>query len=97
MRDARDDWDVYSRPTQAESIDKPAYFLTAFHFVCCVLQTILDRTGYTLEITSGQRKYGGPPPNYDGPHPAAGQEVSLCVVFVQIPVRCGLPHSCRKC
>lgn len=39
------------------------------------VQEILDRTGYSLEITSGQRKYGGPPPNYDGPHPGAGHEV----------------------
>ena len=43
------------------------------------MQEILDRTGYSLEITSGQRKYGGPPPNYDGPTPAPGQEVSFCV------------------
>lgn len=39
------------------------------------LKEILDRTGYSLEITSGQRKYGGPPPNYTGPPPSAGQEV----------------------
>lgn len=39
------------------------------------LKEILDRTGYSLEITSGQRKYGGPPPNYAGPNPGAGHEV----------------------
>jgi len=43
----------------------------------CILQDILDRTGYSLEITSGQRKYGGPPPDYVGPTPGAGHEVSL--------------------
>jgi heterogeneous nuclear ribonucleoprotein R len=39
------------------------------------LKEILDRTGYSLEITSGQRKYGGPPPNYEGANPGPGQEV----------------------
>ncbi|CAF1277687.1 unnamed protein product, partial [Adineta ricciae] len=33
------------------------------------LKQILDRTGYKIEITAGQRKYGGPPP--DGPERAA--------------------------
>ena len=47
---------------------------------CCILKEILDRTGYSLEITSGQRKYGGPPPNYTGPQPVSGQEVLfLCL------------------
>jgi len=46
--------------------------------MCWISQEILDRTGYSLEITSGQRKYGGPPPNYSGPNPAPGQEVSFC-------------------
>jgi len=37
---------------------------------------ILDRTGYTLDVTTGQRKYGGPPPNWDdAPQPGAGHEV----------------------
>lgn len=39
------------------------------------LKEIVDRTGYSLEITSGQRKYGGPPPNYEGANPGPGQEV----------------------
>ena len=29
------------------------------------LKAILERTGYTLDVTSGQRKYGGPPAGYD--------------------------------
>ncbi|CAF4942794.1 unnamed protein product, partial [Rotaria sp. Silwood1] len=29
------------------------------------LKQIIERTGYKIEITAGQRKYGGPPP--DGP------------------------------
>lgn len=32
------------------------------------LKEILQRTGYTHEVSSGQRKYGGPPPNW----PTAG-------------------------
>ena len=39
------------------------------------LQQILDRTKYPIEITAGQRKYGGPPP--DGPaQPAHNSEVN---------------------
>lgn len=40
------------------------------------LKAILERTGYTLDVTTGQRKYGGPPPNWEGPPPGPGCEVS---------------------
>jgi len=39
------------------------------------LRAILDRTGYTLDVTTGQRKYGGPPPNWEGAPPGPGCEV----------------------
>ncbi|KAG1663622.1 Heterogeneous nuclear ribonucleoprotein Q [Nymphon striatum] len=39
------------------------------------LKEILDRTGYTLDVTTGQRKYGGPPPGWDGSPPGNGCEV----------------------
>lgn len=39
------------------------------------LRAILDRTGYALDVTTGQRKYGGPPPNWEGPPPGPGCEV----------------------
>ncbi|XP_046806520.1 heterogeneous nuclear ribonucleoprotein Q [Lucilia cuprina] len=39
------------------------------------IKKILERTGYTLDVTTGQRKYGGPPPNWDGPVPGNGCEV----------------------
>jgi len=39
------------------------------------LKDILDRTGYSLDVTTGQRKYGGPPPDWDHPQPGAGHEV----------------------
>ncbi|XP_055324650.1 heterogeneous nuclear ribonucleoprotein R isoform X7 [Sitodiplosis mosellana] len=39
------------------------------------IKKILERTGYTLDVTTGQRKYGGPPPNWDGPTPGNGCEV----------------------
>ena len=39
------------------------------------IKELLDRTGYTLDITTGQRKYGGPPPNWEGPAPGTGSEV----------------------
>lgn len=40
-----------------------------------VLKEILERTGYELDVTVGQRKYGGPPPGDDGSQPGSGQEV----------------------
>ena len=52
------------------------------------IKELLDRTGYTLDITTGQRKYGGPPPNWEGPAPGTGSEVfsiyvqrKMCFVF----------------
>jgi len=39
------------------------------------IKEILDRTGYTLDVTTGQRKYGGPPPESDGEQPGNGHEV----------------------
>lgn len=38
----------------------------------------MERTGYTLDVTTGQRKYGGPPPEsvYSGQQPSVGTEVS---------------------
>jgi len=40
------------------------------------IKKILARTGYSLEISIGQRKYGGPPPMWTGSVPG-----SDCVVF----------------
>ena len=39
------------------------------------IKAILDRTGYSLDVTTGQRKYGGPPPGWDGASPGNGCEV----------------------
>ncbi|PSN56365.1 Heterogeneous nuclear ribonucleoprotein Q [Blattella germanica] len=39
------------------------------------IKSILERTGYTLDVTTGQRKYGGPPPGWEGPTPGNGCEV----------------------
>lgn len=39
------------------------------------IRAILDRTGYSLDVTTGQRKYGGPPPAWEGPSPGNGCEV----------------------
>jgi len=53
------------------------------------IKALLDRTGYTLDITTGQRKYGGPPPNWEGPAPSTGSEKVCCQVFVgKIPRDC---------
>ncbi|CAL8314894.1 unnamed protein product [Merluccius merluccius] len=41
------------------------------------LKTLLERTGYTLDVTTGQRKYGGPPPEsvHEGGQPSIGTEI----------------------
>ncbi|XP_069700608.1 heterogeneous nuclear ribonucleoprotein Q isoform X5 [Periplaneta americana] len=39
------------------------------------IKSILERTGYTLDVTTGQRKYGGPPPGWEGATPGNGCEV----------------------
>ncbi|XP_065316371.1 putative uncharacterized protein DDB_G0282133 isoform X2 [Gordionus sp. m RMFG-2023] len=39
------------------------------------LKEILDRTGYSHNITAGQRKYGGPPPDWEGSPPSLGCEI----------------------
>lgn len=39
------------------------------------IKALLERTGYSLDITMGQRKYGGPPPGWEGPPPATGSTV----------------------
>uniref|UniRef100_A0A6Q2YXW5 Heteroous nuclear ribonucleoprotein R n=1 Tax=Esox lucius TaxID=8010 RepID=A0A6Q2YXW5_ESOLU len=41
------------------------------------IKALLERTGYTLDVTTGQRKYGGPPPEhvFSGAQPGIGTEV----------------------
>ncbi|XP_061610350.1 heterogeneous nuclear ribonucleoprotein Q-like isoform X2 [Phyllopteryx taeniolatus] len=41
------------------------------------IKELLDRTKYTLDVTTGQRKYGGPPPEsvYMGIQPTVGTEI----------------------
>uniref|UniRef100_A0A8D2ZKL1 RRM domain-containing protein n=1 Tax=Scophthalmus maximus TaxID=52904 RepID=A0A8D2ZKL1_SCOMX len=41
------------------------------------IKALLERTGYTLDVTTGQRKYGGPPPEdiFKGLQPGIGTEV----------------------
>ncbi|TRY77284.1 hypothetical protein TCAL_10197 [Tigriopus californicus] len=39
------------------------------------INAILERTGYALDVTTGQRKYGGPPPGWEGNPPGQGCEV----------------------
>ena len=46
------------------------------------IKEILDRTGYTLDVTTGQRKFGGPPPGWEGEPPSKGCEVS-CAAAVK--------------
>ncbi|XP_063750088.1 APOBEC1 complementation factor isoform X2 [Eleginops maclovinus] len=39
------------------------------------LRALMLRTGYQLQQENGQRRYGGPPPNWDGPLPERGSEI----------------------
>lgn len=39
------------------------------------IKAILERTGYSLDVTTGQRKYGGPPPNWEKAPPGSGCEI----------------------
>lgn len=52
------------------------------------IKELLDRTNYTLDVTTGQRKYGGPPPEavYSGPQPTVGTEVKG-LMAMEIPAR----------
>lgn len=52
--------------------------LTQIYLFIFIFQALLDRTGYTLDVTTGQRKYGGPPPEsaHSGAQPTIGTEVS---------------------
>ena len=44
------------------------------------IKEILERTGYTLDVTTGQRKFGGPPPGWEGEPPSNGCEVSMLTI-----------------
>uniref|UniRef100_A0A3B4WRR0 APOBEC1 complementation factor n=1 Tax=Seriola lalandi dorsalis TaxID=1841481 RepID=A0A3B4WRR0_SERLL len=39
------------------------------------LRVLTQRTGYQLRQENGQRRYGGPPPSWDGPPPERGSEI----------------------
>uniref|UniRef100_A0AAX7SW99 APOBEC1 complementation factor n=1 Tax=Astatotilapia calliptera TaxID=8154 RepID=A0AAX7SW99_ASTCA len=39
------------------------------------LRSLMQRTGYQLRQENGQRRYGGPPPGWDGPPPERGSEI----------------------
>ena len=47
-----------------------------------IQKQVLDRSDYSVVVTSGQRKYGGPPPNWIDPPPTFGSEVTaICVTL----------------
>merc|ERR1712226_903588 len=46
------------------------------------VKELLNRPGYTLDITTGQRKYGGPPPGWEGPVPGTGEKKFCSQIFI---------------
>uniref|UniRef100_A0A3B5LR13 RRM domain-containing protein n=1 Tax=Xiphophorus couchianus TaxID=32473 RepID=A0A3B5LR13_9TELE len=52
---------------------------TSFGLVSCAkemaLLALMEKTGYNMVQENGQRKYGGPPPGWEGPAPPRGCEV----------------------
>lgn len=54
-----------------------------FYHIISNEQALLERTGYTLDVTTGQRKYGGPPPDsvHSGGQPTIGTEVKRNVLY----------------
>uniref|UniRef100_A0A6Q2Y0G0 Heteroous nuclear ribonucleoprotein R n=1 Tax=Esox lucius TaxID=8010 RepID=A0A6Q2Y0G0_ESOLU len=48
------------------------------------IKALLERTGYTLDVTTGQRKYGGPPPEhvFSGAQPGIGTEARSTISFI---------------
>jgi hypothetical protein len=49
------------------------------------LQELIDRTGYKVDVTVGQRRYGGPPPGWEGPaDQKPPHEVSFLQTFYEI-------------
>lgn len=42
------------------------------------IEALLKRTNYTLTLSSGQRKYGGPPPHWEG-SPPGSSDPKLCL------------------
>ncbi|XP_046382388.1 heterogeneous nuclear ribonucleoprotein Q-like isoform X4 [Ischnura elegans] len=51
------------------------------------IKSILERTGYPLDITTGQRKYGGPPPEWNGPTPGNGCELNEYMIKPGKPLK----------
>ncbi|CAH2322174.1 APOBEC1 complementation factor isoform X2 [Pelobates cultripes] len=41
------------------------------------MRALIQRTGYNLTQENGQRRYGGPPPGWDGPPPERGCEIFI--------------------
>jgi RNA recognition motif-containing protein len=39
------------------------------------LVELMEKTGYQMVQINGQRRYGGPPPNWEGPRPPKGSEI----------------------
>ncbi|XP_064597618.1 APOBEC1 complementation factor-like isoform X2 [Liolophura sinensis] len=50
------------------------------------LLKLMERTGYTIRHKKGQRKYGGPPPDWESPPPLKG-----CELYIG-----GIPRDCYE-
>jgi RNA recognition motif-containing protein len=57
---------------------------SGFTNVSAHLLELLEKTGYSLQQINGQRRYGGPPPKWEGPPPP-----KECELFIA-----KIPHDC---
>ena len=50
------------------------------------IKTLLERTDYTLDVTTGQRKYGGPHLHsiYSGQQPSVGTEIFVGKIPISV-------------
>ncbi|KAI4891315.1 hypothetical protein NFI96_033525, partial [Prochilodus magdalenae] len=56
----------FSRPCQEGEVESPNE---------AALLALMEKTGYSMVQENGQRKFGGPPPGWEGPPPPRGCEV----------------------
>ncbi|XP_063757329.1 probable RNA-binding protein 46 [Eleginops maclovinus] len=73
-RDGESDGDVDGSCADVSALSGEEYFKASCAREMALL-ALMDKTGYSMVQENGQRKYGGPPPDWEGPAPPRGCEV----------------------